>query len=171
MDDYPTVLECCRCYGFAIFCTRFGRRCQGLAGYDETEEGLAIIAEERTGVLEKDTRQMKLYAGRALCTDLCLKGTFFETFKGLCEFFPEYLAYRLTERGKRGLEDTSTEGALTKGFHYISGWLKVRRYIDEGKDLGVLYTGKIGVEDADVVSSLVREGVLKAPKHLPHFLV
>ena len=142
----------------------------GLAGYDETEEGLAILAENITGCLQADTRQMKLYAGRALCADLCMKGSFFETFSRLSEFFPDYLAYRLAERGKRGLRDTSNKGGMTKGFHYISGWRKVRAYVEKGGDTKILYTGKIGLEDTGAVRSLLEKGVLSPPEYLPEFL-
>ncbi len=143
---------------------------EGLADYDETEEGLAIVAEEITGSLKLDRRQMKLYAGRAFCVDLCMGGTFYETFMALREFFPDYLAYRLTERGKRGLKDTSNKGGLTKGFHYISGFLKMREYIREGGDLKVLYVGKIGIEDVGSVRHLLSEGILSPPEYLPDFI-
>ena len=142
----------------------------GLAGYDETEEGLAIMAEKISGCLEKDTRQMKLYAGRALSAELCMNGSFYETFMALREIFPDYLAYRLTERGKRGLRDTSKKGGLTKGFHYISGFIKMRKYIEEGGDLSIIYVGKIGLDDVDIVGKLLAEGVLALPKYLPEFV-
>jgi len=140
---------------------------EGLAGYDETEEGLAIISEETAGCFEEDTRQMKLYAGRALCTDLCLRGGFYGAFAALAEYFPEDIAYRLAERGKRGLRDTSLAGGLTKGSHYISGWRKLRGYIEAGGDMSILYTGKVGLDDIEAVRELLEEGILKAPKHLP----
>ena len=142
----------------------------GLAGYDETEEGLAIMAEEKMGCLRTDTRQMKLYAGRALCVAHCMKGSFHDAFKKLREFFPEYLAYRLTERCKRGLEDTSKKGGFTRGFHYLSGWGKVREYVEGGGDLGILYVGKIGLEDTGTVRLLLEKGKLKPPRYLPGFI-
>ncbi|MDP8298775.1 MAG: DUF1704 domain-containing protein [Candidatus Tantalella remota] len=143
---------------------------EGLAGYNETEEGLAIVAEEASGCLREDTRQMKLYAGRALCADLCMKNGFYETFNALREFFPDDIAYRLTERGKRGLTDTSAKGGLTKGFHYISGWLRTQKFVERGGDLSILYVGKTGVDDVDVVNRLLKEGILKPPRHVPEFI-
>jgi uncharacterized protein (TIGR02421 family) len=143
---------------------------EGLAGYNETEEGLAILLEEDSGCLDVDTRQMKLYAGRALSVDLCLKGSFHEAYMGLIEFFPDYMAYRLAERAKRGLKDTSRKGCLTKGYHYISGWRKLRKYVEEGGDLSIIYVGKVKIEDAGIVSGLVDEGVLKPAKYLPQLM-
>lgn len=142
----------------------------GSQGYDETEEGLAIVAEDVSGCLKEDTRQMKLYAGRAVCVDQCSRGTFYETFMKLEEYFPDYLAYRLTERGKRGLRRTSQVGGINIGFHYISGWRKVRKYIEEGGDLSILYVGKVGVEDANLVKRLLEKEVLEPPRFLPAFI-
>ncbi|MGB2601696.1 MAG: tyrosine/phenylalanine carboxypeptidase domain-containing protein [Candidatus Omnitrophota bacterium] len=143
---------------------------EGLAGYNETEEGLAILLEEMSGCLDVDTRQMKLYAGRALSVDLCLKGSFYDAYLGLSEFFPDYMAYRLVERAKRGLKDTSRKGCLTKGYHYISGWRKLRKYIEEGGDLSIIYLGKVKLEDANIVKVLVDKGVLKPAKYLPDLI-
>ena len=148
----------------------FGIFREGLAGYDETEEGLAMISEDIAGCLKIDRRQEKLYAGRAVCVDYCMNGTFYETFTRLREFFPDYLAYRLAERGKRGLRDTSQKGGFTKGFHYISGWIKVRKYVEEDGDLSILYVGKIGLGDVGAVRRLIDKGVLTLPRYLPEFI-
>jgi len=143
---------------------------EGLAGYNETEEGLAIYMEEKAGCLELDTRQMKLYAGRALAVDHSLRTSFYETFKVLCGYFSHDLAYRLTERVKRGLKDTSIKGAFTKDFHYISGFRKVREYLDDNGDISILYVGKVGLDDLQIVKKLMREGVLKPPGFIPDFI-
>lgn len=143
---------------------------EGLVGYDETEEGLAIAAEEAMGCLDVDTRQMKLYAGRAVCTEYCLKGSFHEAFQAMREFFPDYMAYRLVERSKRGISDTFEKGAITKGFHYISGKQKVHDYVEAGGDLSILYAGKIGLGDVPLVRGMLEQGVLQKAKYLPEFL-
>ena len=91
-------------------------------------------------------------------------------FDKLREFFTDEMAYRLAERGKRGLRDTSLAGGLTKGFHYISGLQKVRRYVEESGDLSILYVGKIGILDVPSVKKLIADGVLKQPEHLPEFV-
>ncbi|MFQ5952607.1 MAG: tyrosine/phenylalanine carboxypeptidase domain-containing protein [Candidatus Omnitrophota bacterium] len=142
----------------------------GLAGYDETEEALAILAEETTGCFKIDTRQMKLYAGRTLAADHCLKSSFYDMFIALKEYFPDYLAYRLAERAKRGIEDTSNPGGFPRDFHYISGWPKIRKYVENHGDLSILYVGKIGLGDVEVVRDLLDRGMLKPPKYLPDFI-
>jgi len=143
---------------------------EGLAGYNETEEGLAIALEHITGCLDVDRRQLKLYAARAVCADRCVKGSFSEVFSRMREFFPDYLAYRLTERGKRGMRDTSRKGGITNGFHYISGWIKTRKYIEDGGDLSILYVGKVGLDDVGIIKSLLDEGVLRPPEYLPEII-
>ena len=142
---------------------------EGLAGYNETEEGIALVAEGMTGCHRIDTRQMKLYAGRALCVDMCLKGSFYDTFVQLREYFPDDLAYRLAERGKRGLENTSIPGGFTKDAHYISGIDKVQKFLDDGGDVTLLYVGKVGLDDTGSIQKLLAEGTLVPPRYIPEF--
>ncbi|MCK5451067.1 MAG: DUF1704 domain-containing protein [Candidatus Omnitrophica bacterium] len=143
---------------------------EGFAGYNETEEGLAIVAEEKYGCLKKDRRQMKLYAARALGSDLCGRMSFYEAFKEMREFLPEDISYRIIERGKRGMRDTSVPGGMTKGYHYISGWLKMKKYIKNGNDLSILYVGKVGLGDIDAIKRLRDKGLVKSPRHLLSFV-
>ncbi|MBU0684119.1 MAG: DUF1704 domain-containing protein [Candidatus Omnitrophica bacterium] len=143
---------------------------EGLSDYNETEEGLAVLLEKAAGCHKIDARQVKLYAARAVCADLCLKKTFFETFTLLRKFVPEDLAYRLTERGKRGMRDTAQKGGLITGFHYISGWQKVRKYVEAGGNLRILYVGKVGLKDVEVMGRMLRKGELNAPRYLPELI-
>ena len=143
---------------------------EGLAGYDETEEGLAVVAEDVSGCFDIDKRQMRLYAGRCLGTYLAIKSSFCDVFNSLREFFPDYLAYRLAERTKRGLADTSRKGAFTKDIHYISGSRKLREHIANGGNLSNLYVGKVGIGDIADVEVLLEEGLLRRPRFLPGFI-
>jgi uncharacterized protein (TIGR02421 family) len=143
---------------------------EGLAGYDETEEGLAVTAEEKAGCLDIDKRQIKLYAGRCLAVRTALNESFFDTFITLKNYFPDEIAYRLTERVKRGLKNTRVKGAFTKDMHYVSGFNKLKGYIDGKGDLKILYTGKIGLPDAGLVGELVKDGVLKRAEYFPEYI-
>ncbi|MFH1847173.1 MAG: tyrosine/phenylalanine carboxypeptidase domain-containing protein [Candidatus Omnitrophota bacterium] len=144
---------------------------EGLAGYDETEEGLAIILEEMSGCLRIDNRQEKIYAARALSVEYSIEGAFYDVFIRLKDFFPEEIAYRMAERTKRGLTDTSLSGGFTKDFHYMSGWRKLRKYAEEKKDIKILYTGKIGVEHVEIVEALISSKVLSPPCFVPEILL
>ncbi len=143
---------------------------EGLAGYDETEEGMAVNAEERSGCLLVDKRQIRLYAGRCLAVKTALKKSFFDTFIILRDLFSDELAYRLTERVKRGMRKTSRIGAFTKDTHYISGLNKLRRYIAVKGDLKTLYAGKIGIDNAQQVRDLIEKGFLKKPEYFPEYV-
>ncbi|MBD3379992.1 MAG: DUF1704 domain-containing protein [Candidatus Omnitrophica bacterium] len=136
---------------------------EGTAGYNETEEGLAVMAEKITGVLETDRRQMRLYAGRAVCAGLCLEMSFSEAFDALRADFPDGIAYRLVERAKRGMKHTRKKGCLTKGFHYISGYRKMREYVSSGRSPAVLFAGKISIDDSVAVEELLRKKQLRYP--------
>lgn len=142
---------------------------EGFASYGVTEEGLALFAEKDKGVWRKDTRQIKLYAGRALSSDLALDKGFFDTFECLREYFTDEIAFRLTERCKRGLCDTSKPGGVNKGFHYLEGYMKIKRYCLAGGDMKVLFTGKVSLEDAEILSEMLQANELRWPAHFIEF--
>ena len=142
----------------------------GLAGYSETEEGLAVMGEEAAGCLDIDTRQMWLYAARCVAVDIASRGDFYDVFAAMKRYFPDDLSYRLAERVKRGLRDTSSKGAFTKELHYISGLRKIRNFIANEGNLSNLFVGKIGLDDIADIEILLKEGVLKPPGYLPVFI-
>lgn len=140
----------------------------GLGGYQETEEGLSVYFEEKTNNL--DRLQEKLYAARALGVVLALKGDFFSVFSQLSQYLPRELAYRISERVKRGLSDTSGRGGFSKDYYYISGREKIREYIRQGGDVRILFVGKIGLGDIDFVQRLLNRTILSQPAILPEFI-
>ena len=114
----------------------------------------------------QDKRQMKLYAGRAIAAALAIEKSFYDIYEELTKYFPSDLAYRITERTKRGMVDTSKPGGITKGHHYISGLCKVKEYA-KNSDMNLLYVGKISIDDIEEVRVLVEKGLLKPSKYLP----
>lgn len=142
---------------------------EGTAGYNCTEEGLALYAESKAGIWEKDTRQLKLYAGRALGVDLASRMGFYETYSALLEYFPEDIAFRIAERSKRGLDDTSLPGGLYSGHHYMTGFKEVSKYFMNGGDVRVLYAGKISLEDVPIIEKMITEGKIKRAEKVPSF--
>lgn len=136
----------------------------GLARYEETEEGLAICTESIAGKLKRDKRQLRIYAGRLLSINYGLNNSFYKTFCNLRNYFSPYMAYRLTERVKRGLKNTKNKGAFTKDRYYLTGWRKVENFMSQG-NLDTLYVGKIGLEHVNIIEELIHEGILKYPKY------
>lgn len=140
----------------------------GLGGYQETEEGLSVYFEEKTNNLDKF--QERLYAARALGVALALKGSFFFVFSRLSQYLPEGSAYRITERIKRGIRETSREGGISKDYHYISGREKIKEYIKRQGDIRLLFVGKIGLEDVHLVKKLLEKAILNKPVIFPDFI-
>jgi len=130
----------------------------------KTEEGLAVMNESIFGLLEDE--QLRTYAGRTVAVDFARRNSFIQTFKYLCEFFPEEKAYRITQRAKRGMNDTSQPGAFTKDFFYFQGALEVQEYLTQGGDLKDLYYGKISIEDVQELDSIPK---LAKPKFMPKY--
>lgn len=117
----------------------------------ETEEGLAAYNEWKNDLL--DIKTLKIYAGRVLAVDLCLKNSFYEAFMRLKDYFPEEECVRMVSRVKRGLTDTSQEGAFTKDFVYLNGFYRVKDHMNAANEK-VLYSGIIGLDDIDQVTQL-----------------
>ena len=128
----------------------------------KTEEGLAVVNESIFGLIEKE--QLRTYAGRTIAVDFARRNSFYQTFKYLREFFPEEKAYQITQRVKRGMNDTSQPGAFTKDYFYFEGALEVQAFIENGGDPRKLYYGKISLADVEELESIPK---LVKPKYLP----
>jgi len=115
----------------------------GLPDYLETEEGLAVYAEELTGTLSG--QDMRRYALRVIACDLAGRLGFADVFYALLDHgcAPDE-AFSLTARVKRGLTDTSLPGGWTKDQIYLRGWLKLRRAVPE--EIRAVFLGKIGLQ-------------------------
>lgn len=135
----------------------------GFAGYDQLQEGLAVLAEFLVGGLT--VNRMRLLAARVLAAETMLRGaSFIETFNLLRvdHNFPPFQAFYITMRIFRG-------GGLTKDAVYLAGLMNVLEYIREGGSLETLYTGKFNSNHVGLVEELLHRRVLNPPK-LPLFL-
>lgn len=124
----------------------------GLAGYESTEEGLALYKERMEGVL--DRKSLKGYAGRVLAIDIALNSSFRETYDFLRKFYPKSQSWTLTVRVKRGLTDTSQPGAFTKDLIYLKGYYEILDYVKGGNSIKDLHFGKIGIADVPIVKKI-----------------
>ena len=68
-------------------------------------------------------------------------------------------AFYITLRAHRG-------GGFTKDYLYLSGLKKVYDYYHSGKDLSLLLTGKVTLEYADAIQSLIAKGFAVPSKHI-----
>ncbi len=136
----------------------------GLAGYDELQEGLAVLSEYLSGSLTKT--RLKILAGRVIAADCISKGkTFIETFDKLYKEynFPDRTAYDITARIFRG-------GGLIKDAIYLRGLIDLIQYIKDGGDLELLFIGKIGLQHISLIEELIHRGILYKPPLVPKFL-
>jgi uncharacterized protein (TIGR02421 family) len=127
----------------------------GLPGYEELQEGLAVLAEYLVGGLSKP--RLRLLAGRVISSSLMTDGaTFIDTFRELNHTygFNKRTAYNITVRTFRG-------GGLTKDAVYLRGLVQLLGYLQEGGLLEPLFIGKIALEHIPVIQELRWRKVLK----------
>lgn len=133
---------------------------RGTPNYLATEEGLAAYNEERAGVM--NTNILRIYAGRVIAVHLAETHTFVETYKKLLKHFEKKDAFTLTLRAKRGLDNGESRGGCTKDYAYLQGYLAIKEYVAQGRDLKELYKAKISLEDIELL-----ENKLPDPKYIP----
>ncbi len=134
----------------------------GFPDYLATEEGLAVVNEERFGLLNNEN--IKNYAARAIAVQMAITKSFSEIYQYLIQFFTPSTAFRITTRVKRGIADTSKPGGCPKDFVYIEGYLKVKKYLAEGGSINDLYVGKIGIGHIEAIKEMQS---LNTPKYIP----
>ena len=122
--------------------------------YIETEEGLAVKMEELHNCLSPN--QLRIYAGRLIAVQYAQSHSFIEVFQFLkTHGFNDYTAFIITSRCKRGLEDTTLPGGLTRDHIYISGKLKIDSFLKGGGNLNDLFLGKIGIKDIHHLKNVI----------------
>ncbi|MFT4343559.1 MAG: tyrosine/phenylalanine carboxypeptidase domain-containing protein [Candidatus Woesearchaeota archaeon] len=139
---------------------------QGMSGYLETEEGLAVLNEELNNCLTKAT--IKTYAARVIAVHKAIQCTFRETYNYLLPYVGKDNAFEITMRAKRGISNTFFPGAFTKDHLYLKGYFEVKKYLTNGGDLQKLYYGKIGIKDisdAEKILGLINPLFLTKMKH------
>lgn len=136
---------------------------EGFEGYDQLQEGLAVIAEYLVGGLT--VNRLRLLAGRVVAVQSMVdNASFIDTFNVLRKTyaFPDRVAYYITMRVYRG-------GGLTKDAVYLAGLIDLMAYLKKGGRLEPLYTGKFNVSHINLIEELLYRKVLKQPI-LPAFL-
>ncbi len=136
----------------------------GLAGYEELQEGLAVLAEYLVGGLTRS--RMRQLAARVVAVRHLTEGaSFVETFRVLERTygFSQQVAYSITMRVYRG-------GGLTKDVIYLRGLRAILRYVSKGGNLEPLLVGKIAEEHIPIVRELQYRRVLKPAPIRPRYL-
>ncbi|WP_040281535.1 flavohemoglobin expression-modulating QEGLA motif protein [Tessaracoccus massiliensis] len=134
----------------------------GLAGYDETQEGLAVLAELACG--ELTASRLRQLAGRVITVSRMLGGASFrECWEGLVEAgFRPGGAFSTVMRIFRS-------GGLTKDACYLRGLLDLLGHLRSGGELGAFFLGKFALQDLPLIEELNARGVLSEPVVLPRW--
>jgi uncharacterized protein (TIGR02421 family) len=136
----------------------------GLAGYEETQEGLALLAEAAVGGLTAG--RLRQMAARVLAVAHLLQGSSFaDAHLELTEGYgySKGGAFTIVMRVWRS-------GGLTKDAIYLRGLQDLVEHLAAGNDLEGLWQGKMSLVDLPLMSTLTDQGILKPPVILPSFL-
>lgn len=136
----------------------------GLAGYEGTQEGLAVLAEFLAGGMT--VARLRLLAGRVVAVDAMLEGAgFVETFRLLNKThgFNDRTAFGIALRVHRG-------GGLAKDAIYLRGLLEILSHLKNGGALDPFWLGKIAAGQFSIMQELSTRGLLKTARLEPQFL-
>lgn len=136
----------------------------GLPGYDELQEGLAVLGEYLVGGL--DAERMRVLAARVVAVHAMIDGAHFvEAWRLLRGHgFSQRAAFTITTRVYRG-------GGLTKDAMYLRGLAGILDYVAEGCSFERLFLGKFAVKHVPVIDELLLREVLSPPAALPRYLM
>ena len=136
----------------------------GLAGYEELQEGLAVLSEYLVGGLNR--ARIRTLAARVVAVRCVTDGaSFVETFRKLRNElgFASRTAFGIALRVYRG-------GGLTKDMIYLRGLRALLRYLQRGGDLDILWVGKMAARHVPIIRELQHRGVLKPAPSVPRFM-
>ncbi|MDJ0765827.1 MAG: DUF1704 domain-containing protein [Myxococcota bacterium] len=136
----------------------------GLPGYEEFQEGIAVLSEYLVGGLSRT--RLRLLAGRVVAVKALLSGaSFLDTFIYLTRDcgFDQKAAFTIAARTYRG-------GGLVKDAIYLRGVRRVMRYIAKGGDFKTLLIGKIAGTHVSMIQELIERKILKPAPVWPRYL-
>ena len=136
----------------------------GFAGYEQLQEGIAVLAEYLVGGL--NINRLRLLAARVIAVNALIKGAdFIECFQMLRDEFDfgAKTSFNISMRVFRG-------GGYTKDAIYLKGLMQVLNYVKDGGELENLYAGKYALEHLPLIDELEQLRILKKPI-LPEYLL
>lgn len=135
----------------------------GLAGYEETQEGLAVLAEFLVGGLS--TYRLRQLAARVIATNEMMGGERFRNIHAdlVAHGFSAHSAFTTTMRVFRS-------GGLTKDAIYLRGLMSLIGHLHAGGTLDLLWLGKLALGELAQVEALLQRGALVRPRLVPRYL-
>jgi uncharacterized protein (TIGR02421 family) len=135
----------------------------GLAGYEETQEALGVLAEHLGGGIPP--RRLRAFALRVLAAQAVSERVGFrDTYEMLIgQGAGRNRAFTTAMRAHRS-------GGMTKDALYLGGLTRLLTYLQEGGPLEPLLVGKISLAEVPLVVDLLDRKVLVEPPLRPRFL-
>lgn len=136
----------------------------GVPGYEELQEGLAVLAEYIVGGLNND--RLRIIAARVIAVQNMLLGnSFIDTFTMLVDqySFQTETAFQIVMRVYRG-------GGLTKDALYLKGIMELLTYLKDGNNVHLLMMGKIRKDYLPIIKDLLQKEILIPPAITPRYL-
>lgn len=136
----------------------------GFAGYDELQEGLAVLSEYLVNGLTAN--RLRILAARVTAAYDMMEGAEFkDVFNDLVNnhSFSHNAAYELVTR-------IFQSGGYTKDIIYLRGLVRLMEYLRNGGDMEMLFIGKIADKHVSVIKELMDRQVLKSIPLLPRYM-
>ena len=140
-----------------------GQLRDGLAGYQDLQEGLAVLAEWLVGGLTAG--RFRTLAARVLGADALVQGAdFVETFRLLVDTagLGDRAAFVVALRLYRG-------GGLTKDMVYLRGLRDLLAHLERGGPFWPLFVGKLALRHLPAIEALAARGVLRPAPLRPRY--
>ncbi len=135
----------------------------GLAGYDENQEALGVLAEFLSGGLA--VSRLRTLAYRAVAANLrSNQATFVETVDELRRLGAgQRSAFTVAMRAHRA-------GGIPKDAGYLRGLVRLLDHLADGGAIEPLLVGKVTLEDGPLITELLDRKVLTPPPLTPRWL-
>lgn len=137
----------------------------GLPVNTETQEGLAILSEYLSGNITM--KRLKKLAFRVIIVDMMCNGAnFIECFSFLVNEhnLDHDDAYSLVTRIFRG-------GGFTKDYLYLSGFVKILKFWQNGNDLEPLLIGKTSLGFYNTIDEMIQREMIVKPKFVTNSFI
>ncbi|HLD08131.1 MAG TPA: tyrosine/phenylalanine carboxypeptidase domain-containing protein [Candidatus Peribacterales bacterium] len=126
---------------------------RGMAGYLETQEGLAVYNQNQ--LLSEQNEKRYWPALNVLAVHYGLNHSFAELRNYIRRLgFSDERALRTCLKVKRGMGNTAHRGAFTKELVYFRGFKLVNDFLASGGNIRELYLGKVNLRDMELVRQI-----------------
>lgn len=140
-----------------------------------TQEGLAVFSELIAGVM--DIERMKRISLRTLAIDMALSGAdFIEVFRWFVDAGQTaHDSFASAQRVFRGVPLTGGT-AFTKDGVYLHGLIEMHTFFRQSlaqrrlDRAHTLFVGKLSLDEVELLTPLIAEGVVAAPEYLPPWM-